>query len=59
MASVTSYTSPVPFGNATLWARGDTIQAVAIAGGWRSMDMVIHYFKKTERERVAVTTYLK
>ena len=41
-----------------LCARGAPIQAVAVAGGWRSMDMVIHYSKKTERERGAVATYL-
>ena len=41
-----------------LCARGAPIQAVAIAGGWESADMVIHYSKKTERERGAVATYL-
>ena len=41
-----------------LCARGAPIQAVAVAGGWRSMDMVIHYSKRTERERGAVPTYL-
>ena len=41
-----------------LCARGAPIQAVAIAGGWQSMDMVIHYSKKTKRERGAVAKYL-
>ena len=41
-----------------LCARGAPIQAVALAGGWESADMVIHYSKKTERERGAVATYL-
>ena len=41
-----------------LCARGAPIQAVALAGGWQSADMVIHYSKKTERERGAVATYL-
>ena len=41
-----------------LSARGAPIQSVALAGGWQSYDMVIHYAKKTERERGAVATYL-
>ena len=41
-----------------LCARGAPIQAVALAGGWQSADMVIHYSKKAERERGAVATYL-
>ena len=41
-----------------LCARGAPIQAVALAGGWQSADMVIHYSKKSERERGAVATYL-
>ncbi len=41
-----------------LCARGAPIQAVALAGGWQSADTVIHYSKKTERERGAVAMYL-
>ena len=41
-----------------LCARGAPAQAVAIAGGWKSLHMVTHYSKKTELERGAVATYL-
>ena len=41
-----------------LCARGAPPQSVAIAGGWKSLKMVVHYSKKIELDRGAVATYL-
>lgn len=42
----------------TLCGAGAPVQAVAIAGGWKSAQMVIHYSRRVELENGAIAKYL-
>ena len=56
MAKITSHSGRIGLAS-ELTSRGASISAIALCGGWRSPQMVIHYSRQAQTERGAIAKY--